>query len=103
MTAEQKAALIAWAGKHEAIAAVWLFGSQARGDARPDSDHDIALELMPKHSPADDWAYTQYYFSCSRWKREIADILQNKISLVCYREDMDCRFDPRVLMIWSRD
>ncbi|MCA6102787.1 nucleotidyltransferase family protein [Bradyrhizobium australafricanum] len=102
MAPEQSAALIDWASKQEAIAAVWLFGSRARGDFRPDSDHDIALELMPSRGPADDWAFTAFFFAYDRWKQDIRAILQNEISLVCFREDMECKFDPRVLKIWSR-
>jgi uncharacterized protein len=30
------------------ISALYLFGSQARGDARPDSDVDIAFDVMPE-------------------------------------------------------
>jgi predicted nucleotidyltransferase len=29
------------------IAAVWVFGSVARGDARPDSDVDVAIDFTP--------------------------------------------------------
>jgi predicted nucleotidyltransferase len=29
------------------IAAVWVFGSVARGDARPDSDVDVAIDFAP--------------------------------------------------------
>ena len=81
---------------------MWLFGSRARGDHRPDSDHDIALELMPSNGPAADWAYTAFHFAYEQWKGEIAYILQNKISLICFRDDMDCKFDPRVLKLWTR-
>ncbi len=90
-----------WAAERPAIAAIWLFGSQARGDAGPNSDHDIALELMPKRG-SDDWAFTEYFFASDEWKREIKAIVQNEISLVCYRDDLECKFDPRVKKIWSR-
>jgi predicted nucleotidyltransferase len=33
--------------RHEAIAAAWLIGSVARGDARPESDLDVAILLRP--------------------------------------------------------
>jgi hypothetical protein len=40
---ENEAALRARGGTHAA-----LFGSRARGDARPDSDTDIMIEIDPK-------------------------------------------------------
>jgi predicted nucleotidyltransferase len=79
-------ALGEWASKHEAVAVLWLFGSRARGSARPESDYDIALELMPKRG-RDDWAFTQYFFSRDEWKSEIKGIVQGDVSLVCFRED----------------
>lgn len=35
------------------IAHVWVFGSVARGDDRPDSDLDLLIELKPKASVVD--------------------------------------------------
>ena len=40
--------LTAWAAVQPDIAAAWLFGSRARGDARPESDIDLALLPTPK-------------------------------------------------------
>lgn len=39
-------AIAAWAGRHR-VKSIALFGSAARGDMRPDSDVDIAIELLP--------------------------------------------------------
>ncbi|MDN4982293.1 nucleotidyltransferase domain-containing protein [Bradyrhizobium sp. WYCCWR 13022] len=94
-------ALSKWAAQKPAIVAVWLFGSRARGDHRPDSDYDIALELAARRGK-NDWAFTEYFFDGDTWKVEIRNLLQSDLSLVCFREDLDCKFDPRVLMIWRR-
>jgi predicted nucleotidyltransferase len=32
---------------NDSIVELWLFGSRARGDSRPDSDVDLALALIP--------------------------------------------------------
>ena len=34
---------------------VVLYGSRARGDARPDSDYDVAVFLQEMNGPADRW------------------------------------------------
>ncbi len=42
-------------GRDDVVAA-WLFGSQARGTARPDSDLDVAvLRGKPRPTTLDDW------------------------------------------------
>jgi predicted nucleotidyltransferase len=90
-----------WASEHEAIAALWLFGSRASGRHRADSDYDFAIELMPKRGK-DDWAFTAYFFSHLQWKAELRALVAADVSLVCYRVDIPVRFDPRVERLWSR-
>jgi predicted nucleotidyltransferase len=34
------------------VASLWVFGSVARGEARPDSDVDLALEFAPDANPS---------------------------------------------------
>lgn len=43
-----------WSGDRD-LAAAYLFGSRARGDARPRSDVDLAVILHPGLSPAQRW------------------------------------------------
>lgn len=43
----QRRAQVAEVVAHYPIAQVWVFGSVARGDDRPDSDLDLLVELMP--------------------------------------------------------
>jgi len=36
---------------HPAVVVAWLFGSRARGDARPDSDWDLAVKFVGSPEP----------------------------------------------------
>ena len=45
MTSDLDATLATWAEKHPEILSLFVFGSRARGDARSDSDLDLAFEL----------------------------------------------------------
>lgn len=38
---------VAPALRNEGVSRLWLFGSRARGDARPDSDLDLLIEVDP--------------------------------------------------------
>lgn len=51
--------LAEWAARTNAVAALWLFGSRARGTARANSDHDLAIELRPK-TKDHDWAFGDF-------------------------------------------
>lgn len=63
--------LIAWCKMHDMALCV-LFGSRARGNARPDSDYDLALKPMHTPAPLDRVA----------WQIELEDLLGANVSLV---------------------
>lgn len=41
-------------------ASLWLYGSRARGDARPDSDYDLLILLDKDHIVCDDYDHYTY-------------------------------------------
>lgn len=56
------------------ISKLCLFGSQARGDARPDSDVDLLVE----YAPDADWSL----FDVARLRDEMADLFGRPVDLV---------------------
>ena len=46
-------------------ASLWLYGSRARGDARPDSDYDLLILLDKDHLTSDD--YDRYSYPLFFW------------------------------------
>jgi predicted nucleotidyltransferase len=93
-----------WAERTNAVAALWLFGSRARGTARADSDHDLAIELRPKIKDHD-WAFGDYTFEVDNWKAALRDIVGGDVSLVGFRDDLPGPFDPRIggICLWRRE
>lgn len=73
-------ALRAWATANRSVRQIWLFGSRAKGTARPDSDVDVAIALMPA-SGRHDWALGNYVAFGDRWQSELADLLGLSVSL----------------------
>ena len=59
-------ALCAWAAKTQSVAALYVFGSYARGEAT-DASLDIALELAPK----DGQALAELIQHAAAWKAEL--------------------------------
>ena len=86
--------LCEWASSHDAIAALWLFGSRAKGTSRKDSDFDIAIELRPAKGDHD-WAYGDFVSCYEVWKCELRRLVNGDVSLVSFRDDFDTPFDPR--------
>ena len=65
---------------------VYLFGSRVRGDFRPDSDIDIAVELDPKaFSGADDSSgLATWMFESNAWKTELQSLIPLRVQLERY-------------------
>lgn len=74
MTADEKqdltASLATWAGQHPEIMRVVVYGSRARGDHRPDSDLDVAVEI--EESKWQESPFTVWMTSAAGWQRELA-------------------------------
>jgi len=61
-------ALAEWAAKRSEILALFVFGSRARGDARPDSDLDLAFELDESRESQ----LTVLVVNREQWQRELS-------------------------------
>ena len=70
MTADLDTALAGWAANQPEILSIFLFGSRARGDARPDSDVDLAFELDDTRETA----LTVLVVNRAQWQRELSDL-----------------------------
>jgi predicted nucleotidyltransferase len=95
--------LRSWASNHDCVRELWLFGSRARGDSRPESDVDLAIALMPptgKH----DWAAGAYLALHSEWKRQLESIVHRHVSLeaIAPGTDEDAAVRRSGVLLWAR-
>jgi predicted nucleotidyltransferase len=57
----------------QGVTSLWVFGSVARGEARPDSDVDLALEFAPDANPS--------LFDIGRIKQEAESVLGRTVDV----------------------
>ena len=57
--------LFSWAKSKSFISRLWVYGSYVHGDPKPDSDIDIAIEVLD--GPIDDF-YTRFYHESQEWQ-----------------------------------
>jgi predicted nucleotidyltransferase len=95
--------LSSWAAANDSVRELWLFGSRARGDAREDSDVDLALALMPKNEQGD-WALGKYFACEGKWKRQLQAIVGRAVSIepLVPGEDSDRRVRREGVLLWKR-
>jgi predicted nucleotidyltransferase len=90
--------LWAWASANGNVQELWLFGSRADGHARPDSDVDIAIALMPAA-----FAYGNYVALGDGWQRELEAIVGRHVSLEATDQntDEDACVRSTGVLLWS--
>jgi predicted nucleotidyltransferase len=94
-----------WAEANDAVCQLWVFGSRARGDAREDSDIDIALALAMPLKGRGDQALGAYFHLESEWKRQLQAIVGIDVSLgvIVPGEEADIRVRREGRLIWTRE
>ena len=85
ITEEDRIEITQWARKHREIKYVYLYGSRARGDNRPDSDIDLAIMMDMRAGDGNTlatWIFWQADF------KENPDLhLSSEIHLEWYEKD----------------
>ncbi len=76
LTDQQQRRVREWAKRTPSVEEVWLFGSRAKGRAKPDSDVDLALTLRPVGAPRS--LLGNYYALSERWTEELTEVLQQQ-------------------------
>lgn len=86
-TPEEQDVLVQWARAKPLVGKLFIFGSRARGDHRPDSDIDIAIELdMSADVGVDDsGGLATWMFEADGWEKELASLLPYKVDLEWFR------------------
>ncbi|WP_299804781.1 nucleotidyltransferase domain-containing protein [Tardiphaga sp.] len=104
LTDEQIIRLQGWAASQAAVRELWLFGSRAKGTARPDSDVDIALVLMPANG-AHDWALGEFFALASKWKTDLEQLVGRDVSLeaIVPNTPGDAEVRTTGTVLWRRD
>ena len=77
--ARDQQALLDWAQSNECIRQVWIFGSRARGEGRPDSDIDVAVEIDPVGR--DEQAQTSWMELSPGWRMVLGQALSAPLHL----------------------
>ena len=69
--------LIRWADRNGSVRELWLFGSRGpKGGAKPESDVDLGLVLIPKEG------FGNYVALQPIWRGELEAIVKRHVSLV---------------------
>ena len=92
---DAKSKLTTWAASKSTVAAVYAFGSRAKGTNRPGSDLDLAFEFVPEI----DCALAELIENRARWGSELTALLGVRVKDLYLLSDESVE-NP--MMIWRR-
>ena len=79
--------VVEWAkSKGALIKRVWLFGSQARGSEKENSDVDLAVEISIRAAGGGDESggFATWALVSEGWEKELTDLVGKKVDLEFY-------------------
>lgn len=76
-----------WAESRPEIARLIVYGSRARGDHHPNSDFDLAVEIIP--GPYDSDAFAVWIHEANQWRAEISPMIPWVLQLEWHDVDGD--------------
>jgi len=74
--------VVDWAKTHSVVRKVWLFGSRVRGTERPDSDIDVAIEVLRRDGDSNE--FTTFMFEKESLTTSLARLLPIAVHLDWY-------------------
>lgn len=81
-----------WAESKPFVKRLWVFGSRTRGDHKPDSDLDVAIEINAIR-PSDSSPYVSFRFRHKGWVAEIEPDLCHRLHLCHYNAEVTESFN----------
>lgn len=106
-----KQAIITYFAQKQEVAAVYLYGSQARGDAKPDSDIDLAVLVVEKSRISPHIEYSSDLTKLTNKEVEIQDlkicnvdfahrVLTEGLLLISNNEDERIAFEENTMRLY---
>jgi uncharacterized protein len=89
--------LVEWARQHNRIDWIFLFGSRARSEHRPDGDLDLAVLLTEPTQSDPETIDAHWIFEVEQWRTELKPMFPVSVHLELARPRSDNRVWPGVL------
>ena len=87
MTLDETAEVVQrWSASTNYVAKAWLYGSRMRGDNRPDSDIDVAIQVLKGNIES---PYTRFLADNRKWRAFLQEHLPWIVHLTHYDETDD--------------